>query len=183
MTELVVRRAGVDDAGAIARVQVQGWHEAYTGRMPQAILDAMDETRRARGWRRILAGEFPGEESEVWIAELDGTAIGMASSGACRDDDPVADRIELYAIYVLAEHYGSGAGQALLEAAIGDAPASLWVLEDNPRARSFYERNGFRADGARKDDDRWGEPIQEVRLSRPRDFTDATQHAGGRVHS
>lgn len=28
-------------------------------------------------------------------------------------------------------------------------PAQLWVLEENPRARRFYERNGFIADGAR----------------------------------
>ena len=51
-------------------------------------------------------------------------------------------------LYVLAEHHGSGAGQALLEAVIGDNPAFLWVAKDNPRARRFYERNRFTTDGA-----------------------------------
>ena len=68
---------------------------------------------------------------------------------------------------MLAEHYGSGAGQALLDAAIGRSAASLWILQDNPRARAFYERNGFRSDGSVKDDDRWGDPVREERLVRP----------------
>jgi RimJ/RimL family protein N-acetyltransferase len=29
--------------------------------------------------------------------------------------------------------------------------AMLWVLADNPRARRFYEREGWRADGERAD--------------------------------
>lgn len=163
----VVRRAVVDDAPGIGRVHVVGWHEAYTGRMPQSILDGLDVERSTRAWRTILAGDYPGDVGEVWVAEVDGTVIGFASSGAGRDDDAVPGHRELYAIYILAEHYGSGAGQALLDAAIGRAAASLWILEDNPRARAFYERNGFRPDGSVKDDDRWGDPVREVRLVRP----------------
>ena len=41
-------------------------------------------------------------------------------------------------------------GYALLKAAIGDEPAYLWVLDGNPRAIDFYERQGFRFDGTRK---------------------------------
>ena len=43
---------------------------------------------------------------------------------------------------------------ALLDAALaalaasGSSEASLWVLEDNARARRFYEARGWRADGA-----------------------------------
>jgi len=40
-------------------------------------------------------------------------------------------------------------------------PAQLWVLEENPRARRFYERNGFLADGARVVDERLN--LAEVR--------------------
>jgi hypothetical protein len=53
----------------------------------------------------------------------------------------------------------------LLDAAIGDRPASLWVLDDNPRAREFYRRNGFAPDGAEKLDERWGS-IREIRMVR-----------------
>ncbi|WP_439688481.1 GNAT family N-acetyltransferase [Curtobacterium sp. SP.BCp] len=51
-------------------------------------------------------------------------------------------------LYVLARAHGSGAGQALLDAALGHRSASLWVAEDNPRAQAFYRRNGFTVDGA-----------------------------------
>lgn len=57
--------------------------------------------------------------------------------------------MELYAVYVRASQYGTGLGHRLLEAAIGDAPAYLWVFEANVRARGFYARQGFEPDGAR----------------------------------
>ncbi|GAA1943667.1 GNAT family N-acetyltransferase [Microbacterium deminutum] len=167
MAEVVVRPARAADAAAIAHVQVQAWHEAYTGRMPQSILDGLDVESSSHGWERFFDDGHAGVVGEVWVAEVDGAVVGFASSGADRDDDGVPGRRQLFAIYVLADRYGSGAGQALLDAAIGREAASLWVLEDNPRARAFYARNGFRPDGTVKDDDRWGEPVREVRLVRP----------------
>jgi RimJ/RimL family protein N-acetyltransferase len=41
--------------------------------------------------------------------------------------------------------------------------AVLWVLEDNPRTRRFYELAGWRADGAVKDEEWLGKPVREVR--------------------
>jgi hypothetical protein len=37
------------------------------------------------------------------------------------------------------------------------------VLEDNPRARRFYEREGWEHDGGRKDDELLGVTVSEVR--------------------
>lgn len=64
-----------------------------------------------------------------------------------------------------ASAYGSGLGLRLLDAAIGDRPASLWVLERNPRARAFYERNGFAPDGTTELLPRF-ENLVEIRLVR-----------------
>jgi GNAT superfamily N-acetyltransferase len=180
VTAVAVRRAVPADAAAIARVHVVGWHEAYTGRMPQSILDRLDLDRLTRVRGELLGHEQRLDEREsaepavterthdlgrTWVAVISGTIVGFAVSGSSRDDPPAA-ALELYAIYVLAAHYGTGAGQALLDAALGDEPASLWVLADNPRARAFYARNGFRPDGAVKNDTSWGETISEVRLVR-----------------
>ncbi|GAA3906358.1 GNAT family N-acetyltransferase [Microbacterium invictum] len=162
MASVSVRPATEADAAEIARVQVQGWHEAYTGRMPQSVLDDLDVTQRTGVWARIIASGRSG----VWVAESDDHTIGFASAGPSMDDDDVPGRLQLYAIYVLATHYGSGAGTALLDAAIGAEPASLWVLEDNPRARAFYAKHGFAPDGTAKEDLAWGAPIHEVRLTR-----------------
>jgi ribosomal protein S18 acetylase RimI-like enzyme len=167
VTGFAVRRATDDDAPAIAEVQVQGWREAYTGRMPQSIIDDLDVGRSTDNWHRALerAGEGSGGVG-LWVAEADDAIVGFVCAADAGDEDAPRGRREVFALYVLAAHYGSGAGQALLDAAIGDAAASLWVLDDNPRARAFYRRNGFEPDGAVKDDDRWGEPIHEVRLVR-----------------
>jgi hypothetical protein len=46
-------------------------------------------------------------------------------------------------------------------------PATLWVLQDNARARRFYSQAGWAADGAAKTDDVDGFPLLEVRYRRP----------------
>jgi hypothetical protein len=53
---------------------------------------------------------------------------------------------------------------AMLDSAIGDAPAHLWVFGENGRARAFYAKQGFEPDGARKVDDDTG--VWELRLVR-----------------
>ncbi|MCZ9346526.1 GNAT family N-acetyltransferase, partial [Streptomyces sp. TRM76130] len=42
----------------------------------------------------------------------------------------------------------------------------LWVLRDNTRARRFYERAGFRADGGAGVFEVDGIPVPEVRYAR-----------------
>lgn len=166
---ITVRAATPDDAPGIAHVHVQGWHEAYTGRVPDAMLARMDERAYTDRWRETLAvGEdIPGPHGRSWVAVgEDGAIVGFATSGPCRDPDRSLDDLELYAIYVLAAHYGTGVGAALLDAAIGDRPASLWVLTDNPRAQAFYVKHGFTPDGALRDDARWGGVLHEMRMSR-----------------
>ena len=94
------------------------------------------------------------------VAEHQGKIVGIASSGVPRDAD-TAWSIELFVIYVLADFHGSGIGADLLEAAIADADAALWVADPNPRAQAFYRRHGFKVDGAVKD-----EGIREIRMVR-----------------
>jgi GNAT superfamily N-acetyltransferase len=66
------------------------------------------------------------------------------------------ERVELRDLYVVPEAWGTRVAQALMEAAIesvrGDAgEAFLWVGERNVRARRFYEREGWAADGASRE--------------------------------
>jgi GNAT superfamily N-acetyltransferase len=168
VSDILVRPAVPGDEAGIARVHVQGWHEAYTGRIPSSLLDRMDIARYTERWGHTLAGKRPPGQptGRSWVAVRDDEIIGFASSGPCRDPDRSLDDLELYAIYLLAAHYGSGAGAALLEAALGDRPATLWVLEDNPRAQAFYAKHRFDFDGALRQDKRWGEVLHEVRMAR-----------------
>lgn len=156
-----VRRATVDDAAAIAHVHVVAWREAYAGRMPADFLASLDEEQRARGWASILAAG----DTDAFVAELDGAVIGWATAGIGRDDDAPRPR-ELEGIYVLAAAHGSGTGQLLLDAAIGDAPAYLWMMDGNARAEAFYRRNGFTRDGGTSAHHLAGATIPTVRLTR-----------------
>ncbi|MEN0084297.1 MAG: GNAT family N-acetyltransferase [Leifsonia sp.] len=156
-----VRRATVADAAAIARVHVASWREAYADVMPADFLASLDEDQRAESWRRILQDG----RTDAFVAERDGEIVGWATASEGRDDDAPRPR-ELEGIYLLAAAHGSGAAQLLLDAAVGDAPAYLWMLDGNARAESFYRRNRFARDGATSTYLIAGTPLPTVRLTR-----------------
>ena len=144
-----VRTAGPEDALAVETVRLTTWRAAYQGMVLDAFL--ADLTPRERP-------PIPGVTT---LLASDPDPVGMASYGPSRDED--LDALELYALYVLPERWGTGLGHLLLERT-GDV-RSLWVLEQNARARRFYEAHGFRPDGTSKVLD-LGAPVTEVRLVR-----------------
>ncbi|MCZ2263142.1 N-acetyltransferase family protein [Isoptericola sp. QY 916] len=161
-TSFAIRPAVADDAPGCAFVHHTSWVETYSALLPAAHWESDTLERRAATWRLWLAGELT-----VTVAEECGRVVGVAFASAGRrigDHPPVRDR-ELWLLYVLAAHHGTGVGQALLDAVLPPGtPAQLWVVEDNPRARRFYGRNGFRPDGAR-DVDAWS-GLADVRCVR-----------------
>ena len=165
-----VRDMTVDDCAAVADIRVRGWRWAYAGMIPQAYLDAMDvdedaERRRAR----LAAGGGP---VNLVAGAPDAAVTGWACYGPCRDGSGRPGSGELYALYVHPDRIGTGTGRALLTEvtararADGFAAMSLWVLKENTRARRFYERAGFRPDGAEEAFDTGGAMVPEVRYVR-----------------
>lgn len=137
---LTVRTPGPEDVPALARVHVEGWRETYRGLMIDAVLDAPDFVlQRERFWTAVLTDpRNVGRRSA--LAEIGGEVAGLALAGPVHGGaDGQEGGMELYALYLLAAHHGSGAGAALLDAVIApDEPASLWVADPNPRAQAFY---------------------------------------------
>lgn len=156
-----VRPATVDDADGIGACHLGCWRETYAGLLSAEWFATREESRFQANWRRTL--EAAGDWS-FSVAEVDGRVVGFTATTPSRDDPPVRP-LELAMIYLYAAQHGSGLGQALLDAAVGDRPASLWVAEANPRAIAFYRRNGFTPDGARQVLDDW-EGLAEIRLVR-----------------
>ncbi|QEO10327.1 GNAT family N-acetyltransferase [Protaetiibacter larvae] len=156
-----VRAAVVADAHGITRVHHTAWRETYTRLLPEGALDVLDEDAFATRWASIIDDDV----TSVHVAERGGEIVGWCSASAGRDEDRPRDA-ELEGIYVLASEYGTGTGQALLDAAIADRPAYLWVADDNPRARAFYARNGFHPDGVNDVHHLLGHPLPAVRLVR-----------------
>jgi ribosomal protein S18 acetylase RimI-like enzyme len=168
--ELLVREAVAEDADAIARVHVASWQVAYQHIFLAETLSALDAgmERRAAYWRGIIQAGGPRTHTLVAVRHDD--VVGFVDVRPSRDADADAERVaELTAIYVSPAAWGAGAGRSLIAEAVerlraaGFEEATLWVLEDNPRARRFYEIAGWRADGTVKEDEFLDTLVHEVR--------------------
>ena len=142
-----IRRARLEDAAAIAAVHVRTWQFAYEPVFGAERLAGLDLAAREG-----LAQRFATDpQQDAFVAEDHGRIVGFVATGAPAEE---GEERELYAIYVLPEAWGTAAASGLMRAAVeamrgrGAADAILWVLEDNPRARRFYEREGWHADGS-----------------------------------
>ncbi|MFI7016522.1 GNAT family N-acetyltransferase [Streptomyces sp. NPDC050164] len=171
MSRLRIREMTLADCDRVAEIRTRGWQSAYQGMMPQSYLDGLSVAEDAERRRSYLAR---GDGSVVNLVAEDtgGEVVGWACHGPYRDGEAVTGDAELYAVYVHPEHLGQGAGQALLEESVarcstaGHARLLLWVLKANERARRFYERAGFRADGAEEPFEVDGVAVPEVRYAK-----------------
>ncbi|MCQ1956160.1 GNAT family N-acetyltransferase [Arthrobacter sp. zg-Y826] len=148
-----IRRALPGDAEDFVSVHLQSWRESYAHVLGDEVFQRREADRSAavEHRRAALAEQAVDPAIRNWLAHSeDGRLLGFASAGPARDSDADVP-LELWSIYILAEAYGKGVGQALLEHAVETEPAYVWVLEDNTRAQAFYRRNGFAADGTSKD--------------------------------
>jgi tRNA dimethylallyltransferase len=139
--EPVLRPARPDEADAVFEVQRAASVAALDHIYPPDRYPFPDQPVRER-WREALADE----RTHVVVAERGGRIIGVA---AAKDG-------WLDGLYVVPEAWGNGVAGRLHDdalralAARGAATARLWVLEDNTRARRFYERRGWRPDGSER---------------------------------
>jgi len=132
-----IRAAVAEDAVGVAQVHIRSWQETYRGLMPGNYLDnlnSLEGERRLGFWKKNLADSETARTT--WVAQKDDEIIGFISVGKSRDKEPVADG-EVYAIYLLKAHQGSGIGRALFDAGVtvlkemGMKSASLWVAKGN----------------------------------------------------
>jgi hypothetical protein len=96
------------------------------------------------------------------VAKASDAVIGIAVAGPAATT--AAPRpLELYALHLGARFHGTGAGQALLDAVLGDEPAFLWLDRHNTRALAFFRRNHFRPEWTGTSDPR---ALTEIRMLR-----------------
>lgn len=156
-----VRRATAEDAEAAARVHAASSEAAYRGLL---TLGGISLERRVAMWRVLVEDRA----AHAFVAESGGRIVGVMNAGPARDDEPVG---ELRILYVLPEWWGSRAGQLLLERAhallaADHDEAILTVLAANPRARRFYERNGWRLERLVVEPHFGGQPTEVARYRR-----------------
>lgn len=141
--DFTVRPATVEDAKAIAVVQVEGWRSTYGGIVPDAYLAAMDVESRTESWKEPLGSS----EVVSLVAEDAAGVFGFVCGGKIREEIMTYDG-ELYAIYLLKDRQRHGAGRTLactLAEVLrqrGLKSMVVWVLEENRRAVAFYQGLG-----------------------------------------
>ncbi|CAN7244770.1 N-acetyltransferase family protein [Arthrobacter sp. LjRoot14] len=165
-----IRQATPEDAEAVVRMHTLAHEECYAHQLSPEFFRARraNISERVEQRRQFLAAPDP----RLIALDDSNEVVGLADAGPGLDADG-PEQLEVYAIYVLQRTYGTGLGAALLRAAVSDSPAYLWMLEDNPRARAFYLKHGFRPDGARKLLPPEWEGLPVIRMVRPRRGTGA----------
>ena len=144
----MIRRAGLDDAPALAtlgaRTFIESFGQLYSAEDLQAFLD---ESHTAAAYERLLADP----RYALWLAEADGRAIGYAMAGPCGlpHAEVAPGDGELKRLYLLASAQGGGIGAGLFGQALEwlerDGPRTLWisVWSENYGAQRFYARYWF----------------------------------------
>lgn len=163
-----IRPALPSDARAIANLHVRTWQSTYRGIVPDAYLDALSVDERETVLRESIMSGSP----EMWVANCDSGIMGWIAFGASRDPDARPGVGEIEAIYVSPEHWSMGTGRELWNVARARlverdfASVTLWVLEQNERAKRFYCAAGFVADtDSRKEISIGGRNVWEVRYA------------------
>ncbi|MEW6362687.1 MAG: GNAT family N-acetyltransferase [Acidobacteriota bacterium] len=155
INEISVRFASVKDAGLIARLAETTFRDAFQDHPKNAPHDLEAYISQAFTQEQI-GSELADSRNVFMIAEIGGEAAGYAKLTKGKTEPGITARmpIELSRLYSHQKFLGKGVGQRLLEECFRFAGSEgfdvIWlgVWEYNPRARRFYEKNGFRYVGS-----------------------------------
>jgi GNAT superfamily N-acetyltransferase len=137
---------GTGDPAAAAALQLRsalaGFAHIFPPEAPKPSLPNL-----VQAWQERI------DAPDVAVFAINGpTLVGIVAAGA---DPREASIGQVAGLYVDPDHWGSGVGRLLHDAAVdhllaaGFSDVCLWVLEGNRRARAWYERLGWVPTGAR----------------------------------
>lgn len=188
-----IRDAAEADGPAIEEARRASWRAAYAGLIEQRYIDRATAGPSAIShtapWRRTLVAVPDGARAVVGyaafgpersvltphpvLAPLPGPSSAATGNAPVLTEAGAAGETgEVYAIYVVPSYWSTGTGSSLMAAAVAGLAeqryqrAVLWVLDANARARRFYEKAGWHADGASNVLAGLG-GVLEVRYARP----------------
>lgn len=146
-----IRLATLDDAKYCADIHAESWNFAYSDIVPIEIIN-----QHNAGWLLIWNKMLTNNIDSHYVILLDDVIIGFLVISVSRDDDLKESFYEIVSLYLSPNYIGLGFGKRTMHWIINEIKCrgyiniSLWVLEENNRARRFYEKAGFRADGKTK---------------------------------
>lgn len=133
-------------AKELGEIHSEYWKVAYKDIIPDEILNNITSEKREKYFEKALK---EGLEEDAIISN-DKQAIGFICIGKCRDEDKDSTYGEIWGIYLLPQYWNKGIGSILINWGLeelrkrGYKKVTLWVLEENLKARRFYEKVGFK---------------------------------------
>jgi GNAT superfamily N-acetyltransferase len=169
--DVSARLAWPDDAGSIARVQLDAWRDLYADLLEPDVLDALDVDVFEERWSASLV-KPPDARMRVLVALDRADVRGFALVHPSHDPD--ADQVtdgEVGEFVVDPAHRGEGHGSRLLQAAMDTLAADRftrvrwWIASTDDALRDFVTSSGWEADGAHRElQDDAGHTVKQVRL-------------------
>ena len=137
---MTVKTAVYEDMARAGCIMARSFRTAFADLVSRETLDAC---AREENCIELLEGIFREGRVQFLMGGDSGMLAWMQTE----------EGAEIVALHTLPESRGTGLGAALLEEAlnrIGTQTVFLWAFRENTRARRFYEKHGFRADGAER---------------------------------
>ena len=154
-----VRKATIEDAGAMSLVHSQTWKKAYVDFISAEYLKNISD----EGWIPLFSRALRENIHQAAVYETDKRITGTITFGKARKDSSWEtvqhtgqihpDEGEIISLYVLPNYWSTKQGYELMKFAVealksqGFKSCFLWVIKDNARAVNFYMRFGFKSKG------------------------------------
>jgi ribosomal protein S18 acetylase RimI-like enzyme len=137
-----IRRAKVNEAGAIADAHDSAWRIAYQGIIPGPELEKLINRRGPAWWERAIR-----KGGRIALFQFGDKIAGYANYGPNRTRS-LHFGGEIYELYMRPEFQGVGFGHRLFTAARRDLAQNalksliVWTLSENEKAVEFYRALG-----------------------------------------
>ena len=147
MTDVVIRRATLEDAPLLRRVRLRA---LATDPASFGSTYAREAAYSDDVWREWAAGGSAGDESAMLLALRGGEPVGLVTG---RRDDTDRHVFHVFAMWVAPEARRTGVGRRLLDeierwmTSSGGTLAKLSVTNEAAAARRLYESAGYEPDG------------------------------------
>lgn len=133
-------KAKIEQADIVGQVHLEAWKQAYANVFSKEFFDEDTPEKRKQGF----IDSCGCEDVFYYILYEDDKVVGIVKVV----DAP--DAYEIASFYILEQYCNKGYGKqatAYLKKELEKKRMQLWVLEDNTKARRFYENNGFKNTG------------------------------------
>tara|TARA_R110002049_G_scaffold33375_4_gene109749 strand:- start:3512 stop:4027 length:516 start_codon:yes stop_codon:yes gene_type:complete len=145
---MTIRKVNVQDIDKLKEIGKLTFAETFSSENSEE--DMLEYLEVGFSTKKLMT-ELIDKNAEFYFAELDDKVIGYLKVNFGQSQTEIKDNsaLEIERIYVLKEFHGKKIGQILYNKAIELAKEKnleyvwLGVWEQNSRAISFYEKNGF----------------------------------------